>query len=70
MFDDFNMSTQLIFGGLVSLDGVHLTARGYAFMANSFMKAIDTKYLSNFEASGSMLKANDFVVMYPENLPN
>ena len=29
-----------------------------------------TTPLSNFEASGSMLKANDFVVMYPENLPN
>jgi lysophospholipase L1-like esterase len=70
MFDDFNLNAELIFGGLVGLDGVHLTARGYAFMANSFMKAIDTKYLSNFEASGSMLKADDFVVMYSENLPN
>ena len=70
MFDDFNMSTQLIFGGLVSLDGVHLTARGYALMANKFLEAIDTTYLSNFEASGSMLKAGNYVVIYPENLPN
>ena len=70
MFDDFNMSTQLIFGGLVGLDGVHLTARGYALMANKFLEAIDTTYLSNFEASGSMLKAGNYVVIYPENLPN
>jgi len=70
MFDDFNMSTQLIFGGLVGLDGVHLTARGYALMANKFLEAIDTTYGSNFEASGSMLKAGNYVVIYPENLPN
>ena len=70
MFDDFNMSTQLIFGGLVGLDGIHLTARGYALMANKFLEAIDTTYLSNFEASGSMLKAGNYVVIYPENLPN
>ena len=68
MFDDFNMSTQLIFGGLVSLDGIHLTARGYALMANEFMDVIDTTYHSNFGASDSKLKANDFVVMYPEGL--
>jgi hypothetical protein len=68
MFDDFNMSTQLIFGGLVSLDGIHLTARGYALMANEFMEQIDATYGSNFGASDSKLKANDFVVMYPEGL--
>ena len=68
MFDEFIMTTGLVTGGLVSLDGVHLTARGYALMANSFMKAIDTKYLSNFEASGSMAKAGNFDVFYPEGL--
>lgn len=70
MFDDFNMSTQLIFGGLVGLDGVHLTARGYALMANKFLEAIDTTYHSNFGASSSMLKAGNYVVIYPENMPN
>jgi len=70
MFDDFIMKTDLVTGGLVSLDGVHLTARGYALMANKFLEAIDTTYLSNFGASGSMLKAGNYVVMYPENLPN
>ncbi|MFT5250597.1 MAG: lysophospholipase L1-like esterase [bacterium] len=68
MFDNFNMTTDLIFGGLVSLDGVHLTARGYAYMANKFLEAIDTTYGSNFGASGSMLKADNYTVIYPEGL--
>lgn len=63
-FDDFNLNTSLVFGGLVSLDGVHLTARGYALMANSFLDAIDATYGSNFRASGNTAKANDFVVSY------
>ncbi len=64
MFDDFNMNTDLVFGGLVSLDGVHLTARGYALMANSFLEAIDTTYESNFMASGNVAKAADFPTNY------
>jgi lysophospholipase L1-like esterase len=68
VFDDYNLTTQLIFGGLVSLDGIHLTARGYAFMANSFLEAIDNTYGSNFQESNSMLKANDFAPIYPEGL--
>lgn len=68
LFDNFNMTTQLVFGGLVSLDGVHLTQRGYALMANKFMEAIDATYGSNFQASGSMLNAEDFTTMYPEGL--
>ena len=65
IFDDFNLNTDLIFGGLVSLDGVHLTARGYALMANAFLKAIDTTYGSNFAESGNLAKADDFIVSYP-----
>jgi len=68
LFDNFNMTTQLVFGGLVSLDGVHLTTRGYALMGNKFLEAIDETYGSNFQASGSMLKADDFITMYPEGL--
>jgi len=69
MFDDYNMNTSLVFGGLVSLDGVHLTARGYALMANSFLEAIDNTYGSNFMASGNVAKAEDFTVSYPAQLP-
>jgi len=33
-----------ISGGIFSLDGVHLTPRGYAIVANEFIKAINAKY--------------------------
>ena len=68
MFDEFNMTTDLIFGGLVGLDGVHLTARGYAYMANKFLEVIDATYGSNFGASGSMLKAADYEPLYSSSL--
>lgn len=59
-FDDYTLTTGLVVGGLVSLDGIHLTARGYALMANEFLKAIDATYGSNFVASGNLAKAGDF----------
>lgn len=62
---DFILTTALVRGGLVSLDGVHLTSRGYAVMANEFLKAIDAKYGSNFIEAG--VKAN--VGNYPTNFP-
>lgn len=68
MFDDYHLNTDLVFGGLVSLDGVHLTARGYALMANSFLQAIDAAYGSNFEASGNLAKAGDFPTNYSPQL--
>ncbi|WP_299884593.1 G-D-S-L family lipolytic protein [uncultured Lacinutrix sp.] len=68
-FDNYDMNTSLVFGGLVSLDGIHLTARGYALMANSFLDAIDTTYGSNFRASGNVAKADDFGVAYSPLLP-
>lgn len=69
-FDEFTASTSLVTGGLVSLDGVHLTARGYALMANTFLKAIDATYGSNFsEATNGLAKANDYSAIYPINIP-
>lgn len=67
-FDQYILNTDLVFGGLVSLDGVHLTARGYALMANSFLEAIDAKYGSNFVASGNVAKAGDFPTNYSPTL--
>ena len=64
VFDDYNLNADLVFGGLVSLDGIHLTARGYALMANSFLQAIDATYGSNFEASGNLAKAGDYPTNY------
>lgn len=62
--NSFILTTPLVTGGLVSLDGVHLTSRGYAVMANEFLKAIDAKYGSNFVASGSLAKAGDYPTNY------
>lgn len=52
-YDDFTMTTDLVVGGLVSLDGIHLTARGYGLMARVFLVAIDEAFGSNFIASGN-----------------
>ena len=60
----FNLTTDLVLGGLISLDGVHLTARGYAVMANKFLEAIDATYGSNFVASGNTAQVGEFGVGY------
>ena len=60
----FILTTDLVTGGLISLDGVHLTARGYSIMANSFLEAIDATYGSNFVASGNAADIGAFGVAY------
>lgn len=42
--DGVNLTANYISGGIFSLDGVHLTPRGYAIEANEFIKAINSKY--------------------------
>ena len=66
---DYTLTTDLVVGGLVSLDGIHLTGRGYALMANEFLRAIDATYGSNFEASGNVANAGDYPTNYPPLLP-
>lgn len=46
-FDGVKYTTAFVTGGSFSLDGVHLTGRGYAVIANEFIKAINLKYGSN-----------------------
>lgn len=46
-FDGVKYNTTFVNGGSFSLDGVHLTGRGYAIIANEFIKAINAKYRSN-----------------------
>lgn len=60
----FILTTALVQGGLVSLDGIHLTSRGYAVMANKFLAAIDAKYGSNFIAAGVKAKVGDYPTNY------
>ncbi|WP_461452097.1 SGNH/GDSL hydrolase family protein [Mucilaginibacter sp.] len=45
--DGISLTSSYITGGLFSLDGVHLTPRGYAIIANQFILAINNKYGSN-----------------------
>ncbi|SEC34453.1 hypothetical protein SAMN04489761_2732 [Tenacibaculum sp. MAR_2009_124] len=69
VFDEFTTNTSLVFGGLIGLDGIHLTARGYALMANTILKAIDTTYGSNFaDATNGLAKAADYPTNYSPTL--
>jgi len=43
-FGNFQMTSSYVTGGAFSLDGVHPTPRGYAFIANLFINAINAKY--------------------------
>ena len=64
-FDNYTMTTNLVTGGLVSLDGVHLTARGYALMANKILAAMDLEFGSNFStATNGLAKAGDYPTNY------
>jgi hypothetical protein len=45
--DGIGLSSTFVSGGIFSLDGVHLTPRGYAIIANQFIGAINAKYGSN-----------------------
>lgn len=45
-WDGVKYSAKFVSGGAFSLDGFHLTGRGYAIVANEFIKAINVKYQS------------------------
>jgi hypothetical protein len=45
--DGLGLTSKFVTGGLFSLDGVHLTPRGYSIVANQFIDAINAKYGSN-----------------------
>ncbi len=45
--DGIDLNSNFVTGGIFSLDGVHLTPRGYAIVANGFINAINAKYGSN-----------------------
>lgn len=64
-FDNYLLNTDLVTGGLISLDGIHLTSRGYALMANKILEAIDKGFGSNFtEATNGLAKADDYPTNY------
>lgn len=45
-FDGVRYTAKFVTGGTFSLDGVHLTGRGYAVVANEFIKSINSTYKS------------------------
>ena len=63
-FDNFNMTATFVQGGAFSLDGVHLTARANAYIANQFLTAINKTYGSTLR----MYKPGDFTIMYPQSI--
>lgn len=69
VFDNYTMNTALVTGGLVSLDGVHLTSRGYALMANKILATIDAEFGSNFtSATNGLAKAGEYPTNYSPSL--
>lgn len=65
---NFIFTTSLVTGGLVSLDGIHLTSRGYAVLANKMLAAIDATYGSNFIAAGVKADPGNYLTNYPPTL--
>jgi len=47
LINGVSLNSGYISGGIFSLDGVHLTPRGYAIVANEFIKAINSNYNAN-----------------------
>ncbi len=60
----FVLTGDYITGGAFSLDGIHLNARGYAFLANEFLKVIDETYGSNFQEANALVDIGDYPVLY------
>jgi hypothetical protein len=48
--DGVTINTNFLTGGVFSLDGIHLTPRGNAYLTNELIKVINTKYGSNLPA--------------------
>lgn len=65
---NYIFNTDLVTGGLVSLDGIHLTSRGYSVLANKFLEAIDATYGSNFIAAGVKADPGNYSTNYPSSL--
>lgn len=65
---NFIFTTSLATGGLISLDGIHLTTRGYAVLANKMLEAIDATYGSNFIAAGVKADPGNYPTNYPPSL--
>ncbi|PXY44547.1 SGNH/GDSL hydrolase family protein [Flavobacterium hydrophilum] len=62
--NNFTLKATFVTGGMFSLDGIHPTPRGYAFIANKFIEAINTKYGSNLKG----VDIGNYQVLFPKQL--
>jgi hypothetical protein len=63
-FGNYQMTSSFVAGGAFGLDGVHLTARANAYVANKFMEAINKTYGSTLR----MYQPENFPISYPTSL--
>lgn len=63
--NNFTMTSTFVTGGTFSLDGIHPSPRGYAFIANKFIEAINAKYGSNLKG----VDVGKYPILYPAVLP-
>jgi len=62
VIDGIGLNSNYIAGGIFSLDGVHLTPRGYSIVANEFIGAINSKYGSSIPLANV---ANYHGILFP-----
>ena len=62
--NNFTMTSQFVFGGSFSLDGVHPSPRGYALIANAFIDAINSKYSSTLKK----VDLGKYRILFPASL--
>jgi lysophospholipase L1-like esterase len=60
----FLIKSTYVTGGAFSLDGVHPSPRGYALIANEFIKVINAKYGSNLKG----VDLSKYRIMFPSTL--
>jgi hypothetical protein len=60
--NSFTLTSTYVTGGTFSLDGIHPSPRGYAFISNMFIDAINAKYGSNMQG----VNLGDYRILYPQ----
>lgn len=64
--NNYTLTSAYVTGATFSLDGVHPSPRGYAYIANQFLKAINTAYGSNFKG----VNIGTYRILYPQDPAN
>ena len=64
--NNYTLNTAFATGGAFSLDGFHPTPRGYALIANEFIKAINLKYGSNLKG----VDLGNYRILFPKDSAN